>query len=282
MMDLYARRRLTNQLMIGFACGASLLGVFCLAEIMWTLLINGISAINLDIFIKDTPPPSTLNGGLRNAIFGSVAMTGVAILAAAPIGILAGTFLAEFAHQSRFGHLVRFVNDILLSSPSIIIGLFVYQLIVLRQHHFSAWAGAFALAMIALPVIVRTAEDMLSLVPSAQREAASALGAPKWRVIVSISFRAARQGLVTGILLAIARISGETAPLLFTALGNLNWSTDMNGQMASLPKVIFDFALSADEGWQKLAWGGALLITATILILNIGGRTLSNWSSNAK
>jgi phosphate transport system permease protein len=246
------------------------------------LLINGISAINLDIFIKDTPPPSTLNGGLRNAIFGSVAMTGVAILAAAPIGILAGTFLAEFAHQSRFGHLVRFVNDILLSSPSIIIGLFVYQLIVLRQHHFSAWAGAFALAMIALPVIVRTAEDMLSLVPSAQREAASALGAPKWRVIVSISFRAARQGLVTGILLAIARISGETAPLLFTALGNLNWSTDMNGQMASLPKVIFDFALSADEGWQKLAWGGALLITATILILNIGGRTLSNWSSNAK
>jgi phosphate transport system permease protein len=281
-MDLYARRRLGNRLMIGFSCGAALLGVFCLAEIMWTLLINGISAINLDIFIRDTPPPPGAGGGLRNAIFGSIAMTAVATLAATPIGILAGTFLAEFAQKSRFGHIVRFVNDILLSSPSIIIGLFVYQLIVLRQHHFSAWAGAFALALIALPVIVRTAEDMLSLVPAAQREAAAALGAQKWRVIVSISFRAARQGLVTGVMLAIARISGETAPLLFTALGNLNWSTDMNGQMASLPKVIFDFAFSPYEDWQKLAWGGALLITVTILMLNIGARALSNWSSEAK
>jgi phosphate transport system permease protein len=206
-------------------------------------------------------------------------MTGIATAIGTPTGILAGTFLAEYARASRFGELVRFINDILLSAPSIIVGLFVYELMVVRMGHFSAWAGSVALAIIMIPVIVRTTEDMLRLVPSALREAATALGAPKWRVIVTVAYRAAVQGMLTGVLLAVARISGETAPLLFTALNNQFWSANLNAPMANLPVVIFQFAMSPYADWQTLAWGGALLITASILMLNISARMLASWSS---
>jgi phosphate transport system permease protein len=206
-------------------------------------------------------------------------MTVIATLVGTPTGILAGTFLAEYARASRFGEVVRFVNDILLSAPSIIIGLFVYEVMVVRIGHFSAWAGAMALAIITIPVVVRTTEDMLRLVPTALREAAAALGAPQWKVIVMVTYRAAAQGMMTGMLLAVARISGETAPLLFTALNNQFWSNDLNGPMANLPVVIFQFAMSPYADWQVLAWGGALLITATILVLNITARVLAAWSS---
>jgi phosphate transport system permease protein len=225
-----------------------------------------------------TPPPGS-TGGLLNAIAGSLAMTAIATLVGTPTGILAGTFLAEYARGSWLGEVVRFVNDILLSAPSIIVGLFVYEVMVVRMGHFSAWAGAMALAIITIPVVVRTTEDMLRLVPSALREAAAALGAPRWKVIVMVTYRAAAQGMMTGMLLAIARISGETAPLLFTALNNQFWSSDLNGPMANLPVVIFQFAMSPYADWQVLAWGGALLITATILLLNITARVLAAWSS---
>lgn len=279
-MNLYARRRFTNKLVLGFAMFATGSGVICLGWILGTLLYNGLTSLNLNVFTLDTPPPGSA-GGLRNAIFGSAVMTIVGTLIGTPVGVLAGTWLKEYAGNSRVAEVIRFVNDILLSSPSIIIGLFVSELVLILEgrHHFSAWAGSFALAVIAIPVIVRTTEDMLNLVPNALREAASALGAEKWRVIVMISYRAVRQGLITGIMLAIARISGETAPLLFTVLGNTNWSTDMNDKMASLPKVINDFALSPYPDWQNLAWAGALLITVTILTLNISARVLSNWSN---
>jgi phosphate transport system permease protein len=218
-------------------------------------------------------------GGLGNAIFGSIVMTAIATAIGTPTGILAGTFLAEYSRGGRFGEVVRSVNDILLSAPSIIIGLFVYELIVVRMGHFSAWAGAVALAIIVVPVVVRTTEDMLSLVPNALREAAAALGAPKWKVVVLISYRAAIQGMVTGVMLAVARIAGETAPLLFTALNNQFWSTDLNAPMANLPVVIFQFAMSPYADWQVLAWGGALLITAAVLCLNIGARVLASWGT---
>jgi phosphate transport system permease protein len=277
-MPLYARRRLTNWIVIGLSIAATGFGLLWLFMVLGTLLINGITAIGPSLFTQMTPPPGS-TGGLLNAIAGSLAMTGIATLIGTPTGILAGTFLAEYARGSQFGELVRFINDILLSAPSIIIGLFVYEAMVVRMGHFSAWAGAVALAIIMVPVIVRTTEDMLRLVPSALREAAAALGAPKWKVVVMVTYRAALQGMVTGVLLAIARISGETAPLLFTALNNQFWSTDLNRPMANLPVVIFQFAMSPYADWQVLAWGGALLITVSILVLNITARILAAWSS---
>ena len=277
-MSLYARRRLSNWIIIGLSVAATAFGLLWLVMVMGTLLINGVGAIGPALFAQMTPPPGS-SGGLLNAIAGSLAMTGIATLIGTPTGILAGTFLAEYARGNQFGELVRFINDILLSAPSIIIGLFVYEVMVVRMGHFSAWAGAVALAIIMVPVVVRTTEDMLRLVPSALREAAAALGAPKWKVVVMVTYRAALQGMVTGVLLAIARISGETAPLLFTALNNQFWSADLNRPMANLPVVIFQFAMSPYADWQLLAWGGALLITASILVLNITARILAAWSS---
>jgi phosphate transport system permease protein len=277
-VNLYARRRVVNGIVMTLATAATASGLLWLVLVLWTLLVNGIGALSPVLFTQTTPPPGS-SGGLANAIFGSVLMTTVATLIGAPTGILAGTFLAEYARDSRFGSVVRFVNDILLSAPSIIIGLFVYEMMVVRVGHFSAWAGALALAIIVVPVVVRTTEDMLRLVPDSLREAAAALGAPRWKIIVMIAYRAAVQGMLTGVLLAIARISGETAPLLFTALNNQFWSTDLNGPMANLPVVIFQFAMSPYADWQTLAWGGALLITATILCLNIAARAFAAWSS---
>jgi phosphate transport system permease protein len=277
-MDLYARRRIINLAVMGLSALATGFGLLWLALVLWTLLANGIAAIGPALFTQTTPPPGS-TGGLANAIFGTVAMTVLATLIGTPTGILAGTFLAEYARDSRFGEVVRFVNDILLSAPSIIIGLFVYEAMVVHMGHFSAWAGAVALAIIMVPVVVRTTEDMLRLVPDSLREAAAALGAPRWKVIVLVAYRAAVQGMLTGVLLAVARISGETAPLLFTALNNQFWSADLNAPMANLPVVIFQFAMSPYADWQTLAWGGALLITAAILVLSITARVLASWSS---
>ena len=277
-MGIYARRRVTNWLVITLSVLATGFGLLWLVLVLSTLLVNGVVAITPALFTQMTPPPGS-SGGLLNAIAGSLAMTAIATLVGTPTGILAGTFLAEYARGSWLGEVVRFVNDILLSAPSIIIGLFVYEAMVVPMGHFSAWAGAMALAIITIPVVVRTTEDMLRLVPSELREAAAALGAPQWKVIVMVTYRAAAQGMMTGMLLAIARISGETAPLLFTALNNQFWSSDLNSPMANLPMVIFQFAMSPYADWQVLAWGGALLITATILALNITARVLAAWSS---
>jgi phosphate transport system permease protein len=280
-MSPYAKRRTTNFVVLLLSLGATVFGLVWLAFILWTLLKNGLGAIGPDLFAKMTPPPGS-SGGLLNAIYGSVLMTLVATVVGSPIGILAGTFLAEYGRGNPLAPIIRFINDILLSAPSIIVGLFIYDLMVLRMGHFSAWAGAMALAIIVVPVVVRTTEDMLNLVPSSLREAAFALGTPKWKVIVMITYRAALQGMLTGVMLAVARISGETAPLLFTALNNQFWSTNMNAPMANLPVVIFQFALSPYKDWQSLAWGGALLITVTILVLNITARLLASWKSFAK
>jgi len=277
-MQLYARRILVHRLVMALSVLATAFGLLWLILVLGTLLIDGIGAIRPSLFTEMTPPPGS-SGGLSNAIVGSLLMTLIATLVGTPTGILAGTFLAEYARGHWFGEAVRFINDILLSAPSIIIGLFVYTAMVIHMGHFSAWAGAMALAIITIPVIVRTTEDMLRLVPSALREAAAALGAPRWKVIVMVIYRAAVQGMLTGVLLAIARISGETAPLLFTALNNQFWSTDLNAPMANLPVVIFQFAMSPYADWQNLAWGGALLITAAILVLNIAARTLAAWGS---
>ncbi len=243
-----------------------------------SLMKRTAAAIGPDLFTKMTPPPGS-QGGLLNPIMGSILMTSLATLLGTPIGILAGTYLAEFGHEGRIAAAVRFINDILLSAPSIIVGLFVYEVMVLRMGHFSAWAGVVSLAIIVIPVVVRTTENMLRLVPNSLREAAAALGAPQWRVIVMVAYRAAMQGMLTGVMLAVARIAGETAPLLFTALNNQFWTTNMNAPMANLPVVIFQFALSPYADWQTLAWGGALLITAAILVLNIMARILASWSS---
>ena len=277
-MSIYGRRRIANAVVMSLSVVATCFGVLWLILILWTLIENGIAAITPALFTQMTPPPGG-TGGLLNPIFGSVVITLIGTLIGTPTGILAGTFLAEYSRASRFGEVVRFINDILLSAPSIIVGLFVYELMVVRAGHFSAWAGAVALAIIAIPVVVRTTEDMLSLVPNALREAAAALGSPKWKVIVTVSYRAAIQGLVTGVMLAVARISGETAPLLFTALNNQFWSTDLNAPMANLPVVIFQFAMSPYADWQVLAWGGALLITITVLFLNIGARAIASWGT---
>jgi phosphate transport system permease protein len=277
-VQLYRRRILVHRLVMALSVLATAFGLLWLVLVLGTLLIDGIGAIRPSLFTEMTPPPGS-SGGLANAIVGSVLMTLIATLVGTPTGILAGTFLAEYARGRWFGEAVRFVNDILLSAPSIIIGLFVYTAMVIPMGHFSGLAGAMALAIITIPVIVRTTEDMLRLVPSALREAASALGAPRRKVIVMVTYRAAVQGMLTGVLLAIARISGETAPLLFTALNNQFWSAELNAPMANLPVVIFQFAMSPYADWQSLAWGGALLITAAILVLNITARLLATWSS---
>ena len=277
-MDLYRRRRATNYAALAIAMAAAAFGLFWLVAILWTLLYNGIGAINLALFTEMTPPPGSA-GGLLNAIFGSLVLTIGGTLIGTPIGMMAGTYLAEYGKTNALAQTVRFINDILLSAPSIVIGLFVYIIVVAQMGHFSAWAGILALAMIGLPVVVRTTEDMLNMVPNGLREAAAALGAPMWKVVTLIAYRAARSGILTGILLAVARMSGETAPLLFTALNNQFWSVDMNAPMASLPVTIFQFALSPYDDWQQLAWGGALLITVTILLLNIVARALATIGS---
>ncbi len=277
-MGVYARRRVANMAVMALSVAATGFGLLWLVLVLWTLVSQGVSAITPALFSQMTPPPGN-SGGLLNAIFGSLAMTVIATVIGTPTGILAGTFLAEYSRGSRFGEVVRFINDILLSAPSIIVGLFVYEIMVVPMGHFSAWAGAIALAIIVIPVVVRTTEDMLNLVPNALREAASALGAPKWKVIVMVAYRAAIQGMLTGVMLAVARIAGETAPLLFTALNNQFWSADLNAPMANLPVVIFQFAMSPYADWQVLAWGGALLITVAVLCLNIGARLLASWST---
>ena len=277
-MTLYQRRQATNIVALALSWIATGIGLAILFLVLWTLLRNGLPALGTDLFTKATPPPGG-RGGIGNAIYGSVVMTVAATLVGTPIGVLTGTYLAEFGRGSFVAPVVRFVNDILLSAPSIIIGLFVYELIVVRMGHFSAWAGSVALAIIVIPVVVRTTEDMLTLVPGSLREAAIALGTPQWKVIVSVIYRAALQGMLTGVMLAVARISGETAPLLFTAFNNQFWSTNMNGPMANLPYVIFQFALSPYADWQVLAWGGAMLITLAILVLEILARFLASWSN---
>lgn len=280
-MPIYTRRRIANYLVVALSLGATGFGLLFLVFVLWTLLANGVSALSPTLFTQATPPPGSA-GGLLNPILGSVAMTTIATLVGTPIGILAGTFLAEYAHNSRLGEVVRFINDLLLSAPSIIVGLFVYAILVVPMGHFSAWAGSAALAIIMIPVVVRTTEDMLNLVPNTLREAAAALGAPKWKIIVTVTYRSAVQGMLTGVLLAVARISGETAPLLFTALNNQFLSSDLNAPMANLPVVIFQFAMSPYADWQSLAWAGALLITTAILVLNIGARLFASWSGLQK
>jgi phosphate transport system permease protein len=255
--------------------GAAAIGIIALILILYALLKNGIGGLSLSVFTHDTPAPGSV-GGLANAILGSVLMSVAAVIVGTPIGMLAGTWLAEYGRHSWLAFVIRFVNDILLSAPSIIIGLFIYQLMVARMHHFSAWAGIAALAVIVIPVVVRTTENMLLLVPNTMREAAASIGAPRSVSIRAITWRAARAGIVTGVLLAVARISGETAPLLFTALNNQFWSTDPNGPMASLPIVIYQFANSAYDDWHRLAWAGALLITVAVLSLSIVARLIES------
>ncbi len=274
-MPSYVRRRATNRITLGLALAATFVGLFFLAAILVTLIVRGASGVTPQIFVQNTPPPGS-DGGLANAIFGSLAMTVIAIVAATPIGILAGTYLAEYSRGSRIGEVAKFINDILLSAPSIIIGLFIYTLLVVPFGHFSAWAGVAALGLIALPVINRTTQDMLGLVPNALREAAAALGTPRWKTMTHVIYRAARSGILTGVLLAVARITGETAPLLFTALNNQFWSTNLNGPLANLPVVIFQFAMSPYDDWQRLAWAGALIVTLAVLALNIVARYLSS------
>jgi phosphate transport system permease protein len=271
---LYAKRRRRNGLMMILAYAAALFGVGWLVLILGVLLWEGLSGVSLQVFTEMTPPPGGA-GGLLNPIVGSLLMTVLAIAIGTPIGILAGTYMAEYGRYARLSSIVRFVNDILLSAPSIVIGLFVYGVMVAPLGHFSGWAGAVALAVIVIPVVVRTTEDMLLLVPNALREAAAALGLPRAYIVRRIAYRAARAGIITGVLLAIARISGETAPLLFTALNNQFWSTNLNAPMASLPAVIFQFALSPYADWQRLAWTGALIITVTVLALSIIARALT-------
>src|ERR1043165_8764557 len=272
---LYFRRRLANVVFIVLSVSAAAFGLIWLTFILGGLLVDGVSALSPTLFTEITPPPGS-KGGLANAIGGSVLMSMGAVALGTPIGLFAGTYLAEYARHGKLAFVVRFVNDILLSGPSIVTGLFIYELVVVPMHGFSAIAGALSLAVIVIPVVVRTTENMLLLVPNGLREAASALGAPQSFVIRAVTWKAARAGIITGVLLAVARISGETAPLLFTALGNNSMSTDITKPMASLPAVIFQFALSPYADWHTLAWGGALLVTATVLLLSIVARILEN------
>jgi phosphate transport system permease protein len=270
----YLARKRINVLMLGISGLALAFGIFWLVWILATLLYEGGNALlRFSLYTEMTPPPGE-DGGLANAIVGSALMVGVGTLLGTPVGILAGTYLAEYGRNRWFASATRFLNDVLLSAPSIVIGLFVYSVYVANVRHFSGWAGALALAVIVIPVVVRTTDDMLKLVPNSLREAAAALGCPSWKMIVMITYRAARTGILTGILLAVARISGETAPLLFTALNNQFWSTNLNAPMANLPVVIFQFAMSPYEDWHRLAWGGAALITIAVLALNIVARIL--------
>jgi phosphate transport system permease protein len=273
-VNIYTRRRIINRIGLAASMLAMLIGLGVLVWILGTLLVKGVGALSPKVFTQMTPPPGS-DGGLLNAIAGSLLMVGVATLIATPTGVLAGIYLAEFGRRSWLAPLTRFVNDILLSAPSIILGLFIYAIYVANVRHFSGWAGCFALALIAIPVVVRATDNMLSLVPNSLREAAAALGAPKWKIVLLITLRAARAGVITGMLLAVARISGETAPLLFTALNNQFWSSDLNAPMANLPSVIFQFAMSPYEDWKRLAWVGALLITLSVLVLSIIARTLA-------
>lgn len=273
-MDMrYWRRRALNVFNLTGSVLATAFGLFWLVWILWTTLSYGFAAIDWSLFTQNTPAPGSA-GGLKNAIVGSLIMVGLATAIGTPIGVLVGTYLAEFGNKKPLAAIIRFVNDILLSAPSIIIGLFVYELVVVTSGHFSGFAGAVALAIILLPVVIRTTEEMLRLVPGSLREAALALGAPRWKVITLVAYRAALSGVLTGVLLAVARISGETAPLLFTALNNQFWSTDLNGPLANLPVVIFQFAMSPYNEWHALAWAGALLVTASVLVLSIVARTL--------
>lgn len=268
----YRKRKFINGLALVMAVLALALGLTFLIAILFTLIKNGLPALSLKVFKEMTPPPGG-QGGLANAIFGSVIMSVVGTLIGTPIGILVGTYLAEFGRGSWLASTVRFINGILLSAPSVIIGFFLYALVVTRIGHFSAWAGCFALAMILIPVVVNSTENMLLLVPNSVREAAAALGAPQWKITVLITYRAAKSGILTGILLGVARIVGESAPLLFTSLNNQFWSTNLSQPMANLPVTIFQFAMSPYDDWQKLAWVGALLITSGVLILNIVARS---------
>jgi phosphate transport system permease protein len=270
---VYVRRRRMNAVMMTASSMALAFGLFWLVWIIATLLWEGATALRPSLFLQPTPPPGG-DGGLANAILGSAMMAGVGTLIGTPIGILAGTYLAEFGQRGWLAPATRFINDVLLSAPSIVIGLFIYAVYVSKVGHFSGWAGALALSVIVIPVVVRTTDDMLKLVPNSLREAAVALGCPKWKMITMVSYRAARAGILTGVLLAIARISGETAPLLFTALNNQFTSTNMNAPMANLPVVIFQFAMSPYDDWQRLAWGGAALITILVLAIKITARML--------
>jgi len=272
-MSRRAIRKLINAVALGLSGLATAIGLFFLGAILWTLIRNGLAGMSTQLFTAMTPPPGS-SGGLLNAIYGSVVMTVIGILIGAPIGVLAGTYLAEYGRSARISTVIRFVNDVLLSAPSIIVGLFVYELLVIRMGHFSAIAGAVALAILAIPVTVRTTEDMLNLVPQGMKDASTAMGAYHWRTITSVIYPAARSGIVTGLLLAVARISGETAPLLFTALNNQFWSSNLAAPIANLPVVIFQFALSPYPNWQQLAWSGALIITLSILILSIAARLI--------
>jgi phosphate transport system permease protein len=270
---LYRRRIAANALAKILGTVATLFGLFWLIWILWVTFEHGAAALKLTLFTKPTPPPGE-DGGLANALFGSLAMSVVAILMGAPIGIAAGTYLAEFARRPVWRETIRFVNDILLSAPSIILGLFVYEVIVRQVGHFSGWAGAVALALIVLPVVVRTTDEMLRLVPNAMREAGLSLGIPQWKVTTQVLYRAALPGILTGVLLALARISGETAPLLFTALNNQYWSDSLNAPLASVPVVIFQYAMSPYEAWHTLAWAGAFVVTMLVLVLSLFSRTI--------
>lgn len=271
---MFSRRKRTNAIALTLSLAAMGFGLFWLAWILWETLRLGLGGIALATFTQSTPPPNDA-GGLANAIFGSLTMVSVATLVGTPIGILAGVYLVEYNPRGWLASATRFVSDILLSAPSIVIGLFIFEVMVVRMGSFSGWAGSMALALIVIPVVIRTTEDMLKLVPAGLREAAYALGAPKWKVILAITLRAARAGVITGVLLAVARIAGETAPLLFTALSNQFWSADMGSPMASLPVVIFQFAMSPYENWQHLAWAGVFLITLAVLGLNILARVMT-------
>ena len=273
-MSRRALRKIINGLALTLSGVATLVGLFFLGALLWSLTKEGLAHFSLSVLTQMTPPPAVSGGGLLNAIYGTAIMTLVGILMGGPVGLLAGTYLAEYGRNARLSTVIRFVNDVLLSAPSIIIGLFVYELVVVPMGNFSAIAGAISLAIIALPVIVRTTEDMLNLVPQSMKDASTAMGAYPWRTMISIAYPAARSGMVTGLLLAVARISGETAPLLFTALNNQFWSTDLKAPMANLPVVIFQFALSPYDNWQQLAWSGALVITFAILILSIAARVI--------
>ncbi len=272
--SLYRRRKLTNQVGLTLSMLAMALGLFVLLWILFVLFKNGFQALDLAMFTQSTPAPGSEGGGLLNAILGSLMIVFVTALVSTPIGIFAGVYLAEYGDGNKLASITRFVTDIMLSAPSIVLGLFVYAILVAQVKHFSGWAGSLALALIAVPVVLRTTENMLRLVPGSLREAAFALGAPRWKVATFVTLRAAKAGVVTGLLLALARISGETAPLLFTALNNQFFSLNMNAPMANLPVVIFQFAMSPYDNWVRLAWGGAPLITLTVLVLNIIARVM--------
>lgn len=271
-MQLLARRKLTNKIALSMSLAAMIFGLFWLAWILFTVFKFGLVGMSLDIFTKMTPPPGTADGGLLNALAGSAMLVGLATLVGTPIGILTGVYLAEYGRYTWLGNVTRYVNDLLLSAPSIVIGLFVYVVVVRQTGQFSGWSGVLALALIVVPVVVRTSENMLLLVPNTLREAAYALGAPKRSVIMGVTLRAARSGVVTGLLLAVARIAGETAPLLFTSLSNQFWSADLSKPIANLPVTIFRFAMSPFTEWQQIAWAGVLIITLSVLALNIIAR----------